>query len=204
MGRKTRQFQIGAPYHVAHRGNHKQQLFESDDDRRFYLGLIARSAKLTRMSIAGYCLMSNHVHFLVVPSRRWSISGCFGRAHRRYSEVLNHRRGMHGANWEGRFFAEMLDDRHAINVLRYIERNPVAAGLVTQPWDWAWSSAAQHVGERCTRQLLDHRLNVMPPSPWTWREMVETPLSTTELETIAWETIVESGAQMGSGTPQLL
>lgn len=204
MGRMTRQFQIGVTYHVAHRGNHKQQLFGSDEDRRFYLGLVARAAKLTRTSIAGFCLMSNHVHFVVVPRRRWSISQCFGRAHRRYSETLNQRHGLHGTNGEGRFFAEMLDDRHALNVLRYVERNPVAAGLVEQPWQWEWSSAAQHCGGRPARLIVDARLEVMPSDPRTWRDMVATPLSTTELETIGWETIVESGAQMASGCPRLL
>lgn len=204
MGRKTRQFQIGVPYHVAHRGNHRQCLFDSDADRHYYLALMTRAARLTRTGVAGFCLMSNHVHFVVIPQRRWSISECFGRVHRAYSEALNLRRGRHGGNWEGRFFSESLDDTHALNALRYIERNPVKAGMVEEAWKWPWSSASQHCGDAVRWPLLNSRLGVMPPDPHSWRSLLTAPLSPAELETVAWDVIVESGAQMGSGRPQVL
>jgi putative transposase len=185
MGRKLRRFAIGVPYHIAHRGNHKQNLFESDEDRLYYLSLLHRCSRMTGTRIAGFCLMSNHIHAIAIPSSLAGLSICFGAAHRRYSIFLNDRHGLRGSNWEGRFYSDAMDRHHAVNALRYIERNPVEAGLVRKAWDWRWSSAAHHCGLQAQWPLLtvDIRGQV---DPFAWRDSLGSPMAEEDLMGIRW------------------
>jgi len=98
------------------------------------------------LRFVSYCLMSNHVHLIAVPETVWALSRGIGEAHRRYTRSVNFRQGVRGWLFQGRFFSCPLDERHALAAVRYVERNPVRTGLVTDPWDWPWSSAAFHVG----------------------------------------------------------
>ena len=186
MGRKHRNFVIGAPYHIAHRGNHKQVLFESDGDRLYYLSLLHRFSRMTGTKIAGFCLMNNHVHVVATPSSLAGLGVCIGCAHRRYSMFLNARRGTNGSNWEGRFYSAHMDGVHARNAMRYIERNPVEAGVVRHPWEWKWSTAPQHcgVGEGWRFVLGDVRGEGM--DPFTWRRILGEELTEEELLHIPW------------------
>lgn len=187
MGRARRDVRIGVPHHVVHRGNHQEDLFGSDADREHYLWIMNRFARLCGAEIAGFCLMSNHVHYVMVPKSVRAIADCIGRAHRKYSEYLNIRQERFGANWEGRFYSEPMSAAHAVNALRYIERNPVAAGLVNCATDWRWSSAGRHCSrgrhwELVTTDIRPEELR----GPEAWRPFVERELDYNERLTVGW------------------
>jgi putative transposase len=92
--------------------------------------------------------MNNHVHLVAVPRKEDSLSRAIGEAHRRYTRMVNSRQGVRGYLFQGRFFSCPLDDRYLLAAVRYVERNPVRAGLVKRAWEYPWSSARFHVGLR--------------------------------------------------------
>lgn len=186
MGRARRDIRLGVPHHIVHRGNHQSDLFICDDDRSLYLSLIHRFSRANGTAIAGFCLMRNHVHFIAVPASVKGLSRCFGGAHRKYSEYLNMRAGTHGTNWEGRFYSEPMSEEHALNALRYIERNPVHAGVVQAATDWPWSSAGTHCRVGRSWPLLNSDVRGRFADPVTWSGMLRTELDDPELLTIAW------------------
>ncbi len=145
MGRIARVVLPGVWHHVTQRGNQGQNVFFSEDDRKLYLGLLERHSGKHGLAITGYCLMTNHVHLLVVPARETSLARALGRAHNDYARMVHLRRGDTGHLWQGRYFSCPLDERHRWEALRYVELNPVRAGLVTTPQQWPWSSAAAHL-----------------------------------------------------------
>lgn len=197
--RRKRDVQIDVPHHVAHRGNHRQTLFANDDDRRYYLSLVHRYSRDSGARIAGYCLMSNHVHWIVVPEGIKSLQRCFGRAHKSYSEYLNRRRSTHGGNWEGRYYSVPMDPVHAVNALRYVERNPVAAGLVKEAHAWPWSSAAGHCGIGKPSAVLNLDLRPLGVLDAEWRRQLRAELSERELETVPWAYLSETSGTCHSG-----
>lgn len=143
----------GVPHHVTQRGNNRQDIFFTEEDRRFYLKCLHDYASESDLDILGYCLMRNHVHLLVMPGTETSLAQALGRAHWRYSQTVNRLHGRSGHLWQGRFFSCALDEHHAYRALAYIERNPVRAKIVRKAWEYPWSSAAFHAG-------------VSVPPPW--------------------------------------
>ncbi len=115
----------GVPHHVTQRGNNRQDIFFAVEDRSFYLEWLAKYASEAGLDILGYCLMTNHIHLVVVPHEEDSLADGLGRAHWRYSQMVNRLHGRSGHLWQGRFFSCALDDEHAYGALAYVERNPV-------------------------------------------------------------------------------
>jgi len=130
---------------VTQRGNRRQRTFFSEGDYALYRDLLARFCDSRGVEILAYCLMPNHVHFVAVPARLDSLRRALGEAHRRYSARINRRQGWTGYLWQGRFRSCPMDERHTIAAVRYVELNPVRAGLTARPWDWLWSSARAHM-----------------------------------------------------------
>jgi len=124
------------------------EVFFSDDNREEYLGLLAEFGREHGVKYLGYCLMDNHIHLLAVPEKEESLALGIGRAHNRYTRGINFRENWRGYLRQGRFSSCPLDDRGAMAVLRYIELNPVRAGLARYAEQWTWSSAAAHVKGR--------------------------------------------------------
>ena len=87
MARKARVVAVGAPHHIAQRGNNRQEVFLSGEDRQFYLATLAESCHRYEIAVLGYCLMTNHVHLVAIPGRSDSLSGGVGGAHRRYAQT---------------------------------------------------------------------------------------------------------------------
>ena len=143
------------PYHVTQRGNNRQDVFFTDDDRRVYLDFLREYARQFGLKILGWCLMANHVHFVAVPGRGDSLALAIGRTDFRYTQYVNRLHRRSGHLWQNRFYSCALDERHAVAALRYVEQNPVRAKIVRVPWRYEWSSAAAHVGEGDARELLD-------------------------------------------------
>jgi putative transposase len=121
--------------------------FFRDEDYREYLSLLGEWCGQHGNRIWAYCLMPNHVHVIVVPASEDGLARGIGEAHRRYSRRINFREGWRGHLWQGRFASFVMDEPHLPAAARYVERNPVKAGLVDAAEDWPWSSAAAHVGD---------------------------------------------------------
>jgi putative transposase len=107
--------------------------------------LIAAAKREAGVAVWAYCLMPNHVHLVVVPARSNSLSALFGEAHRRYTRKVNDRDGWCGHLWQERFHSCVMDERHLVAAVRYVEMNPVRAGLCRVPEDWRWSSVHAHL-----------------------------------------------------------
>jgi putative transposase len=135
----------GVPHHVTQRGNRRQQTFFRESDYIVYRDLLAQFCDSCGVEILAYCLMPNHVHLVAVPPRPDSLRRALGETHRRYSSQVNRRQGWTGYLWQGRFRSCPMDERHTVAAVRYVERNPVRAGLAREPWEWPWSSARAHV-----------------------------------------------------------
>ena len=133
------------PYHVTQRGNRRQPVFFRDEDRQLYLAILREQAVRYRLEIWAYCLMDNHVHLVVMPRQEAGLTRAIGETHRRYTRAINFREGWRGYLWQGRFGSVALDEAHLIATIRYVERNPVAAGLVARAEEYPWSSARAHV-----------------------------------------------------------
>ena len=141
MARLARVVAPGYPHHVTQRGNRRQQTFFGDDDYGAYVGLLARWAKAYKVRVWGWCLMPNHVHLILVPPGEAALRLAVGKTHRHYTRRVNFREGWRGHLWQGRFASYPMDDAHLYEAARYIDLNPVRAGLVRAPEEWEWSSA---------------------------------------------------------------
>jgi len=144
MPRIARIVAAGLPHHITQRGNYRQDVFSDADDFKQYLAWIKEYSLKYGLSILAYCLMQNHVHFIAIPIDNDSLARTFNTAHMRYSQYFNRKLRQRGHLWQGRFYSCVLDEPHLILAARYIERNPVRAGLVRKPWQWEWSSAIAH------------------------------------------------------------
>ena len=138
----------GVPHHVTQRGNRRQTTFFQSGDYEYYKRLLAVWCSTSGVEIWAYCLMPNHVHLIVVPSTEDSLRAAIAEVHRRYTVVVNEREGWRGCLWQGRFFSFPMAPGHLFNGARYVEMNPVRAGLVTKPEDWPHSSARAHLSGR--------------------------------------------------------
>jgi putative transposase len=147
MARLARVIAVDVPHHVTQRGNARRFILDSDGDRQVYLELLRESILLHQLSLVGYCLMSNHVHLVVIPHRSDALALALKQTHGRYAAYWNARHGSCGHVWQGRFYSCPLDTPHLWAALRYVELNPVRAGLVAEPAAWPWSSAAAHLGQ---------------------------------------------------------
>ena len=144
MPRVARIVGVGLPHHVTQRGNFKQDVFFEDIDRRTYLYLLDQYCKEFGTKIMCYCIMSNHVHFIAIPEKENSLARTFNCTHFRYSQYFNAKNKQRGHLWQGRFSSCILDGAHLPFACRYVERNPVRAGLVSNSEEWLWSSAKEH------------------------------------------------------------
>ncbi len=154
MARIARVVVPDIPHHVVQRGVRRMHVFFSDADREEYLSLLSAEAKRRGLEFLAWCLMSNHVHLVVVPHHERSLAASLGEAHRKYTSKINMREGCRGHLWQERFHSYPLDDSHLMAAVRYVEVNPVRAGLVERAQDWEWSSARFHLGLEKRDRLL--------------------------------------------------
>ena len=136
------------PHHITQRGNYQQEVFDNNDNYKQYCEWINEYAQKNSVDILAYCLMGNHVHFIVIPKKENSLAKLFNTTHMRYSQYLNKERGMKGHLWQGRFYSCLLDDAHLYRAIRYVENNPVRAKMVKNAWDYEYSSAKDHTDMR--------------------------------------------------------
>lgn len=162
----------GYPHHVTQRGNNRQDVFFTDDDRRLYLSLLQEHAEAYGLGLLGYCLMTNHVHLIATPRDPHSLAKALGRTHHRYTQYINRLHGRSGHLWQNRFYSCALDELHLWRALAYVERNPVRAGWVRRAWTYAWSSAAAHTGKAAAPPWLDMGLWTQTWQPAGWEQIL--------------------------------
>lgn len=155
MPRKSRVVVPDCPHHVIQRGNRRQRVFFGDGDRRFYLSLLKKQGDRAGLSYWAYCLMDNHVHLIAVPKLPESLILAMSSAHWRYTLAINLREDWKGSLWQGRFKSYPMDDKYLVAAVRYIELNPVRAGLVARAEDYPWSSAEAHVKKTPDPLIID-------------------------------------------------
>ena len=144
------------PHHITQRGNYRQDVFKGDKDKRQYLEFIAFYSKKFNLTILSYCLMDNHVHLIVIPRNERSIARTLSISHTRYAQYFNKKLRASGHLWQGRFYSCILDEKHLVACARYVERNPVRAGMVKRPEEYAWSSAKEHADASISnKHILD-------------------------------------------------
>jgi len=148
MARLARIVLPGVAHHVTQRGNRRLPVFFGDDDRRLYLSLLRDGCARAGVRCLAWCLMDNHVHLILVPSDADGLRSALGEAHRRYTRHVNFREGWRGFLFQGRFASYPMDDTHVMAAVRYVENNPVAAGMVAGAGGWPWSSARSHLAGR--------------------------------------------------------
>jgi len=134
----------GIPHHITQRGNRREDIFFSDSDRRRFLGLLRDYSSKEGLEILAYCLMGNHVHIVGVPGAAGSLARTLKPVNMLYARHVNTVKGWCGRVWQERYFSCPMDARHCLMAVRYVECNPVRAGLVSEAEDYPWSSAAAH------------------------------------------------------------
>lgn len=187
----------GVPHHIVQRGNDQQDVFFIDEDRRTYLDILQTQAGRYGLSIEGYCLMTNHVHIVGIPTKEDSLSKAIGRTHFTYTQYINQTRNRSGHLWQNRYHSCAMDETHASNALSYVELNPVRAGIIDKAWDYPWSSAAAHCGQDPYNPVLDLTAwnEQMPGKEWRSHLRKSTRDKTTQ-DTIRHNT--HTGRPLGS------
>ncbi len=193
MPRIARRLVDGGIYHILNRGNGQRSVFHKDGDYLTFIGLLQQMGENYKIHLLAYCLMPNHFHLLVRAGEgsdlskgmQWFMTTHVRRYHRHYRTS--------GHLWQGRYKSFGIeDDDHLLTVARYVEGNPVRAGLVNSAADWRWSShrerVGQHWGSPSPAKGLSHSPTVqglLSPLPIhlgkDWTSFVDTPLSGLEM-----------------------
>ncbi len=190
MPRTARIIVPDLPYHITQRGNSRQDVFEDDDDRVSYLSWVNEYSKKYRLSIVAYCLMDNHVHFIAIPREENSLAKVFSVSHMRYAQYYNKKKKASGHLWQGRFYSCVMDDDYLVTALRYVERNPVRAGIVKKPWQWKWSSAGEHIGQRKGIVNIEKITTLIDTSDEEWKDYIDLAENKEEVENIRKHTLL--------------
>jgi putative transposase len=179
MPRPLRHLPAGVPVHAIQRGNNRNPTFTDRTDFDSYLRFLREGAHDTGCAIHAYVLMSNHVHLLVTPAVRGAVSDLMQRLGRRYVPWYNERHGRTGTLWEGRFRSALVtSESHLLACARYIELNPVRAGMVGAPEHYSWSSHAANAFGRVDPLVTPHPVLRALGSPWqaAYRDLFAIPL----------------------------
>jgi len=159
MPRRPRLNLTGLPQHIIQRGNNRSACFFAEEDFRFYLHWLHLLSSKLRCAVHAYVLMTNHIHLLITPADPVGVSRLMQAMGRRYVPYVNQRYKRSGTLFEGRFKASVVcADDYLLNCYRYIELNPVRAGIVKYPADYRWSSCRHHVLGEPNAIVEDHSL----------------------------------------------
>jgi len=148
MPRVSRVEAVGYPHHVIQRGNRRQEVFFREKDKVDYLEILKLQSVLFGLKVWAYCLMDNHVHLIVVPEKEGSMTKAIGETHRLYTRMINFRKGWRGYLWQGRFKSFPMDSDYLYYCVRYVECNPLRAGIVKYPEEFKFSSARIHISKK--------------------------------------------------------
>ena len=179
MPRIVRGLSENSIYHVLNRGNGKQKVFHKIQDYKAFIDLMKEAKDRYSVRIFAYCLMPNHFHIILMSLKaeelskwmQWLMTSHVRRYHKHY--------GTSGHIWQGRFKSFIIqEDNHLLTVIRYVEGNPVRAGLVNSAKDWLWSSHRETVGEES--HFLTNEIPIELPEDWN--RYVDEALTEKELQ----------------------
>jgi putative transposase len=184
MARQARTIIPGQAMHLMVRRNNREILFYSDADRRVYLDWLREGAKQFGSAVHAYALMPNHAHLFITPQHADSLAKTMQSLGRRYAQYFNQQHQRSGTIWEGRYRSSLIDPDYVLRCQRYIELNPVRAGLETSPQDSTWTSFSSHIGDNAEPWLVDHQ---------QFWHLGNTPFE----RQMAWASFVKEGAPHG-------
>lgn len=190
MPRGPRLVLPGVPLHLVQRGVNRQPCFHSPRDYADYLRLLVVFAAEYGCAVHAYCLMTNHVHLLVTPHRHDACARMMKQLNQCYVQRLNKCSGRSGTLWEGRFHSSLVgSDRYALACYRYVELNPVRAGLVVHPRDYYWSSYRGNAEGDADPVLSPHATyqalgDSIVRRAGAYRTLFDVPLPSPEMEAI--------------------
>ena len=157
MPRPARLCVPGIPFHVVHRGNDRKPTFFAQSDYQAYLDLLVRACERYQTTVHAYVLMTNHVHLLMTSALAQGISRTMQFLGSNYVRRINEQYERTGTLWEGRFRSSPVDTEfYCLACYRYIELNPVRAGIVEAPEDYRWSSHLENIGKRTPSIVEPH------------------------------------------------
>ena len=155
MARLARVILPGYPHHITQKGNRRQDVFFKDGDYQYYIELLKEWCQQQSVEVWSYCLMTNHVHLIVMPKKNSDLSKAIGEVHRRYTRMINFREKWRGYLWQGRFASFPMQKTWLANAMAYVELNPVKAGIVKHAWDYPWSSVHAHLSGHDENGLVE-------------------------------------------------
>ena len=190
MPRPPRFYLADCPQHIVQRGHNGADCFFADDDYRFYLRSLKQGAEKYGCAIHAYVVMPNHAHLLLTPQQPDAVSRLMQSLGRRYAQHLNSSYQRNGTVWEPRFKANLIQpEAYLLTCYRYIELNPVRAGMVGDPGEYAWSSYMHNGLGHADPLLREHPLYVALGSTESkqqaaYRELLREPLDEAALTAI--------------------
>lgn len=180
------------PHHVTQRGVRRNDVFFCDEDYHLYLRLLSKSCKENNTEVWAYCLMTNHVHLIMVPSSEDGLRASLGETHRRYTLHINQLEQCRGHLWQERFHSFPMDEKYLLAAVRYVELNPVHANIVKQPEDYPWSSAKAHLAGKDDEMV---KVQPMLERVTGWRAFLDSDLDDATLEEMRKHT--QTGRPLG-------
>jgi putative transposase len=196
VARLPRVVVAGVAHHVTQRGNARQFLLATDSERMVYLDLLRQAVRVEGISVVGYCLMSNHVHLVVIPRRAEALAVALKQTHGHYAAYWNAAHTSSGHIWQGRFYSCPLDEAHLWQALRYTELNPVRAKMAGEAAAWPWASAAAHCGTGSPDPCLDLERWGRQWTAASWRKYLEEGETESELDSLRQST--RTGRPLGA------
>ena len=187
MPRQFRLLFAGHPLHVVHRGVNRSACFRDDGDRAHYLGLLQEFLPKSDCALHAFVLMTNHVHLLLTPREETGAARLMKAVAQRHAQRCNKKWRRTGPFWEGRFKSSLVDSHgYALNCHRYIEENPVRAGMVRHPAEYGWSSfRANAMGYPCPLLTPHRSLECLSDNPvdrrMAYRAMFDVPQPEAEI-----------------------
>jgi putative transposase len=147
----------GLPQHVIQRGNNRSNIFRSDSDYKFFLTTLRDAAMQHQTDVHTYVLMTNHVHLLLTPQAETALSRTMKRVGQLYAQYFNRRYERTGALFEGRYRSLVIEtEAYWFTCMRYVELNPVRAGLTLRPEAYRWSSHRAHALGTLDELIVPH------------------------------------------------
>ena len=202
MPRKPRFYLPGIPAHIVQRGNCRQAVFFDDIDYHFYLDRLSEGCEKYGCQVHAYVLMTNHVHLLMTPTSKQSISKTMQFLGRNYVTYVNKTYAKSGTLWEGRHKGSIIEsDEYLLACMRYIEMNPVRAGMVNKPVDYPWSSYSVNAAGEVNNVVSPHEryLSLGPDKlaqQFAYRELFRQSLESVLVHDI--RTSVQTGTPLGN------
>ncbi|MDQ6988774.1 MAG: transposase [Mariprofundaceae bacterium] len=167
------------PHHITQRGVRRNDVFFNDDDYKLYISLLAKSCDKHGTEVWAYCLMTNHVHLVLVPSTEDGLRATLGETHRQYTCHINEREQCRGHLWQERFASFAMDETYLQAAVRYVELNPVHAKMVKRAEDYVWSSAKAHLAGEDDKLV---KVKPMLDRVENWQAFLQSDLNDAALE----------------------